>query len=188
MQKHVDRVLISRDAIAERVGQMAEQIADDFRSATGPAADGAEGSLSIIAIPTGSLIFLADLIRQLPMLMRVRLITVTSYPGKATASQGAKIEGQIPDDLAGHHVLVVDDILDSGNTIRLVQERIGQQKPASVRVCVLLRKRIPTAMALRPDYVGFDIDDEFVVGYGLDYDGYYRNLPDVVALKPEVLS
>jgi hypoxanthine phosphoribosyltransferase len=97
--------------------------------------------------------------------------------------------GALPgaEELADKHVLIVDDILDSGSTIRLVRQEIERRQPLSVRACVLLRKTIPSALATPCEYVGFDIPDEFVVGYGLDYDHYYRNLPDIGTLKKEAM-
>lgn len=184
MEHHVDRVLIDRRTIARRVEQMAHQIAIDLRLDSGDN----QPQLTLLAVLTGSLIFLSDLMRHLPLMMRLRLITVSSYPGKATATQGPRLEGSLPDDLAGQHVLVVDDILDSGRTIEVVRQQLLQRHPASVRVAALLRKQRADVPQIDADYVGFEIPDEFVVGYGLDYDGYYRNLPDLVTLKPEVIA
>lgn len=185
MQENIDRVLIDRHTIAARVGEMAEQIAADFSKVEG----GLDPvHITIVPILTGSLIFLADLIRRLPLMMQIRLVTVSSYPGKATTSQGIELKGQLPEDLTGHHVLIVDDILDSGRTIQYVTDLIAKRGCASVRSCMLLRKRIASAMNTHADYIGFDIPDEFVVGYGLDYDGFYRNLPEVVVLKKEVFA
>lgn len=146
-----------------------------------------DGEIVLVPILTGSIIFVADLMRCLPNKIRIGVVTATSYPGKSTTSQGAALASELPDDLEGKHVLVVDDILDSGNTIRLVREEIARRNPLSVRVCVLLRKQRPVAMDTPCEYVGFDIPDEFVVGYGLDYDDYYRNLPDIGTLKREAM-
>jgi hypoxanthine phosphoribosyltransferase len=129
----------------------------------------------------------ADLIRHLPHRVRISLVTVTSYPGRSTQSRGAQIEGALPADLQGKHIIIVDDVLDSGGTIRLIRDAVEQRGPRSVRVCVLLRKSVPAALSTPCDYVGFDIPDEFVVGYGLDYDNYYRNLPDVGTLRRDLL-
>ncbi|MBI1369987.1 MAG: hypoxanthine phosphoribosyltransferase [Planctomycetes bacterium] len=185
MREHIDRVLINRHIIARRVGEMADQIAADFKKAEG---DVPTPHITLVPILTGSLIFLADLMRQLPMMMRIQLVTVSSYPGTATKSQGVQLKGQLPEDLTGHHVLVIDDILDSGHTIAFVMDLIKQRNPASFKSCMLLRKQIPSAMNTHADYIGFDIPDEFVVGYGLDYNGFYRNLPDVCVLKKEVFG
>ena len=183
MEADVDRVLIDRARIAARVRELAGAIARDL----GPhVATGGEPCVTLIAVLTGSLIFLSDLIRQMPLMMRVRLVAVSSYPGTATSSVGPRMDGQLPEDLTGQHVLIVDDILDSGKTIAMVRGLVERRNPASVRTCALLRKQIASAMDVHADYVGFDIPNEFVVGYGLDYNGLYRNLPDVVTLKAEV--
>ncbi|MBI1372229.1 MAG: hypoxanthine phosphoribosyltransferase [Phycisphaera sp.] len=185
MHKNVERVLIPRDQIDVRVRELAAQIANDFRDESG----GDEPpELTIVSILTGSLIFLADLIRNMPLMLRLRMITVRSYPGKSMTSQPAEIEGRLPDDLTGQHVLIVDDILDSGQTITLVRDLLAERNPASVRTVMFLRKDTEPARETHVEYVGFDVPDEFVVGYGLDFDGYYRNLPDVVTLKREALK
>ena len=120
--------------------------------------------------------------------MRIGLLAVSSYPGENIRTQGSKILGQQLGDIRGRHVLLVDDILDSGGTIKAVVPLLESQGTASVRTCVLLRKDRPGVQDVQADYVGFDIPDEFVVGYGLDYNDYYRNLPDIVTLKREITS
>jgi len=182
MQLDIDRVLISQQQIAERVAELARAITADH---TAPAVDRPVG-LTIVPVLTGAMIFCADLIRQIPMAMRIGVLSVSSYPGQSVTSQGASVVAQQVGDLHGRHVLLVDDVLDSGHTIRLVQSVLRQQGAARVRTCVLLRKDRPTTQDIQVDYVGFDIPDEFVVGYGLDFDNYYRNLPDIVTLKREV--
>ena len=185
MQQDIERILIDRETLAKRVREMAQQITKDFQPPVGEPLE-----ITIVPILTGSFIFVADLIRDLPLRMQIRLISVSSYPGTATTSMPAKIGSDLddlPQSLAGCHVLLVDDILDSGQTLKLVSKNLSQRGPASLKTCVLLRKQRPQAMAQPVDYVAFDIPDEFVVGYGLDYDDYYRNLPDIVVLKPEVL-
>lgn len=190
MAKRIDRVLINRRTIADRVEEIAHEIADDIRREVGDArVDAAEpADVTLVPLLTGSVIFLADLIRHLPLMMRIGMIGVSSYPGKATRSRGVSITSALPVDLTGHHVTIIDDILDSGRTITAVRAELEKLNPASIKVCVLLRKKTPQARAIPVDYVGFDIDDEFVVGYGLDYDGYYRNLPEVVTLTEEAMA
>ena len=187
MQDDIDHVLIDRDAIDARLDELALTIAEDLQKETreGP------GEITLVPILTGSIIFLADLIRRLPIPMQIRVMSVTSYPGTSTSSKGASIEAaltKLPEDLSKNHVVIIDDILDSGNTLRLVKQTIEQRNPISLRTCVLLRKTIPSAMSFEVDYVAFDIPDEFVVGYGLDYNDYYRNLPDIVTLKKHVYA
>tara|TARA_Y100000589_G_scaffold320736_1_gene350990 strand:- start:174 stop:824 length:651 start_codon:yes stop_codon:yes gene_type:complete len=187
MQQDIERILIDRHTIANRVREIAEQITADFQEEGTPGLP----EITIVPILTGSFMFVADLVRDLPLRMQIRLITVSSYPGTSTESKPAKIGSDLDDlpaSLAGSHVLLVDDILDSGQTLRLVSELLSAKNPASLKSCVLLRKKRPAAMQQPVDYVAFDIPDEFVVGYGLDYDDYYRNLPDIVVLKPDVVS
>lgn len=150
-----------------------------------------DGHDRIIFVPilTGALVFAADLIRELSMKLSLRVVAVSSYPGTSVESKGAKLAGELPRDLAGKHVVIVDDILDSGQTLGLIDELVQTQKPASVRICVLLKKPPEVRKReVKAHYVGFDIPNEFVVGYGLDYDGFYRNLPYIGVLKQEAIG
>ena len=181
LHANIARVVVPRERIAERLGELARQIADDV---------GGE-PLTLAALLTGSIIFLADLIRRLPLMMRIHLVAISSYPGQSVRSQGVRMLGPMPDRLDGQFVLIVDDILDSGRTLAAAAERMRRAGAGQVRTCVLLAKpesrRAPDGLA-RADYVGFDIADEFVVGYGLDHGDYYRNLSDVVVLKEHTHS
>jgi hypoxanthine phosphoribosyltransferase len=172
---------LSRERIAARVAELAGQIVGDLDSRP----------LALAALMTGSLIFAADLIRQLPVRMRLHLVNISSYPGTATVSKGPRLLGPLPEDLTGQTVLLLDDILDSGRTLAKMVDVLKQAGAASVRTCVLLAKpprlRAPEGLQAA-DYVGFDIGEEFVVGYGLDYDDYYRNLPDIAVLKGDLAS
>jgi hypoxanthine phosphoribosyltransferase len=167
------RVVVARSDIALRVGELADQIANGYQ----------EKELTILAVLTGALIFLADLIRRMPVTMRVDLVSVSSYPGAATASRGPQVTAGWTVDLSGRHVLIVDDILDSGRTLAMLQAAVADAGAADVKTCVLLRKqRSDLPDRLQPEFVGFDVPNEFLVGYGLDHDSLYRNLPDVRAL------
>ncbi len=177
----IDRVLIRREEIAERIVSLGEAIKRDLDDLDD------ESEIVIVPILTGAVIFVADLIRQLPLKIRIGVVAASSYPGRTTQSKGVQLASALPDDLEGKHVLIVDDILDSGSTIRMIREEVSHRKPRSLRTCVLLRKQIPAAMATPCEYVGFDIADEFVVGFGLDYNNYYRNLPDICVLKKEAM-
>ena len=184
MRGDVDRVLISQDRIALRVHELARQITEDHRPRPGEG----EAEITIVPVLTGAMIFCADLIRHIPMAMKIGLLAVTSYPGRNVRSQGSRVIGETLGDVRGRNVLLVDDILDSGGTLRLVQGLLKDSGAAAVRTCVLLRKDRPSAREVPVDYVGFEIPDAFVVGYGLDYNNYYRNLPDIVTLKAHVLE
>jgi hypoxanthine phosphoribosyltransferase len=187
MQRFVEQVLITHASIAQRVRELAAEITADHAGTP----DGARAEVTIVPVLTGAMIFCADLIRHLPMRMKIGLLAVSSYPGTSMRTKGSTVlsESGICEGRAGvghvkgRHVLLIDDVLDSGGTIRLVREMVQRQEPASVKTCVLLRKPTEGARRTPVDYVGFDIPDEFVVGYGLDYDDYYRNLPDIVTLS-----
>lgn len=204
MLDDIERVLIDRATLAERVATVAAEIAADLgigpahgEAEDGPGAggmtpDAGDGGAEVTLVPilTGSMIFVADLVRHLPLRMRIHIISVSSYPGTATESRGPSVEAaltRVPEELAGRHVLVIDDILDSGRTLRAVTDLLHRRGPASLRTCVLLRKRREAAMRQPVDYVAFDLPDQFVVGYGLDYNDYYRNLPEICTLRPEVM-
>lgn len=176
MSHQIDQVLIPRRRIARRVRHLAAQITLDHQQS------GAE--ITLVPILTGAMIFCADLMRRLSMRLKMGLLTVSSYPGSSVRSQGPALLAQQLGELTGRHVLIVDDILDSGGTLGLVQGLVTELKPASLRTCVLLRKQRALQRTVTADYVGFDIPDVFVAGYGLDYDNYYRNLPDIVTLRP----
>ena len=183
MQGDIEKILISQQQIGMRVRELAEQITRDH---TPPKMNEAE--ITIVPILTGAMIFCGDLIRQLPLKMRIGLITVSSYPGSSLRTQGSQIIGQQLGDIRGRHVLLVDDILDSGGTIGSVVPILRELGAATVKTCVLLRKDRPITREMHVEYVGFEIPDAFVVGYGLDYDNYYRNLPDIVTLKPQIYA
>jgi hypoxanthine phosphoribosyltransferase len=184
MDRDIERVLISRQQIATRVRQLAAAITADHSP---PAvADGNE--ITIVPILTGAMMFCCDLVRESPMAMRIGMLAVSSYPGSSVRSQGTTLLAQQLGDVRGHHVLLVDDVLDSGGTLRTVLPILDTLGPLSVRTCVLLRKDRPESRDLPVDYVGFEIPDHFVVGYGLDYNNYYRNLPDIVILKDEAIE
>jgi len=181
---HIDKTIITQQAIAQRVRELALEITQDLS----PPNIQADSRIIIIPVMTGAMIFCSDLIRHMPLKVRICTLRVRSYPGSATSSQGAKlIETQL-DALTDCHLLLVDDILDSGNTLNLLTPILRTHQPASLRICVLLRKDRPEARSVAVDYIGFDIPDTFVVGYGLDYDDYYRNLPNIVSLKGQFIS
>ena len=184
MHGDIDRILIPQEKIAARVRELAREITADH---TPPSVSG-EAEISIVPILTGAMIFTADLIRHVPIAMKIGLMTVSSYPGRSIRTQGSSVIGQQLGDVRGRHVLLIDDILDSGGTLKLVVPLVKELGAETVKTCVLLRKDRPAARETPVDYVGFEIPDEFVVGYGLDYNDYYRNLPDIVVLKQDVIG
>jgi len=139
--------------------------------------------LTVIAVLTGSIIFLADLIRKLDMPLRVGVIQAKSYAG--TERGALSVNADMLPDVTGRDVLIIDDIFDTGHTLVEVRAFLDELRPRSVRTAVLVLKQGKQQVKLRPDYVGFEIPDVFVVGYGLDYNDAYRNLPYLAALEPQ---
>jgi hypoxanthine phosphoribosyltransferase len=180
LEADIERVLLSADEIAARIDGIAVELNRDL-AASGAGEDG----IVLMPVMTGSMLFVADLVRRLPQKLRLELALVSSYPGTAMESRGATLKMPLPTELEGRHVVIVDDILDSGGTIRFLREEVARQRPASMRSIVLLRKPRPDAADVPCEHVGFEIPDEFVVGYGLDFDGLYRNLPYIGTLHPD---
>lgn len=168
------KTLLSEDDLANGVGRMAAEI----NAAYG------DQPLTIVGILTGSVVLMADLIRKLEMPLRVGVVLASSYRGATTTRGELTINSEMMPDIKDRHVLLVDDIFDTGHTLNEITNRMHDLSPASVKSAVLLRKQgRQEVMDLEPDFVGFQIPDEFVVGYGLDYQDAYRNLPFVAALE-----
>jgi hypoxanthine phosphoribosyltransferase len=175
----LERVLFDAGSIQQRVAQMAREIERDCPG----------GELTVVALMDGALLFVSDLLRNFNLPVRLHTLSVSSYHG-ATASTGrVQLAQTLPFDVEGRHVLLIDDILDTGLTLGTVQDRLREEcGPRTLRTAVLLRKQRPREREVAVDYVGFDIPDEFVVGYGMDFQGHYRNLPCIGVLDPLQLS
>jgi hypoxanthine phosphoribosyltransferase len=165
-------VLISEARIQERVRALGRQIEADYQGKP----------LTIVAVLTGSLILLADLVRQIHLPLRVALLQASSYKGATTTAGALILNEAFAPDVAGRHVLLLDDILDTGHTLGTLVGLLRWRGAASVRTAVLLRKLGRQEVPLEPDYCGFTIPDAFVVGYGLDYNDDYRHLPYIAVL------
>lgn len=166
------KVLISQSEIQRGVSKLA----DDITAVYG------DRPLTIVGLMTGSIILLADLVRLLKMPLRVGVLQTSSYRG--TQRENLQIVGDLRLEIAGRDVLVIDDIFDTGHTLHEVLRHMAALGPSSLRSAVLLRKTGRQEITLQPDFVVFEIPDQFVVGYGLDYCDQYRNLPFVAALEP----
>lgn len=166
------KILITVEQLQKRVSELAEQIGKDYRGR----------SLTIVGVLTGSLIFIADLVRQLNLPLRIGLIQASSYRGATTQAGELRIGPELLPDLRNRHVLLLDDILDTGRTVSHLTQHIQGLGVASLRLGVLLRKQNRQEVRIEPDYVGFEIPDVFVVGYGLDYNDEYRHLPHLAEL------
>jgi hypoxanthine phosphoribosyltransferase len=167
------KTLLTEHQIQAGVRQMASRIREAHQ----------ERPLTVIGVMTGSVVLLADLIRLLDMPLRVGVVQASSYRD-GTSRGRLTINSELMPDIRGRDVLLVDDILDTGHTLKVLIERVAGLGARSVQAAVLLRKRGRQEVALEPDFVAFEIPDEFVVGYGLDYQDHYRNLPFVAALEP----
>ena len=174
LRKEIASVLIGPDRLRRRVARLGAEITADY--------SGRE--VVVVALLNGTLVFLADLIRKMEFPFRIETLRVSSYAG-GTAAPAPRLGNELPRELRGRHVLIVDDILDTGRTLVAVTRRLRTYRPASLRTCVLLDKAVPRSEDILPDYVGFRVPDVFIVGYGLDYDERHRNLPFVAELKQD---
>lgn len=174
--EHLEEVLFDQASIRARVLEMGREITDDYGG----------GEVVIVAVLQGGALFMADLIREIHLPLKLDSITVASYHGGTRSSGRVTFHQNRLPDVAGKDVIVLDDILDSGRTLGAIVRRLRDEcDPRSVRTAVFLSKRIERAEPIEADYVGFEVGNEFVVGYGLDYGGRYRNLPVVGVLKSE---
>lgn len=178
MQDDLARVLFDERTILHRLDEIAAEISRDYR----------DRELTVIAILNGSLMFMADLLRRIPLPLKLDCLSVASYHG-GVETTGELIFRQVAlPDIAGRHILILDDILDSGVTLAAVRQKLETAGPATIRVCVLLQKKKTRRRTVDADYVGFEIEDEFVVGYGLDYAERYRNLPCIGVLRIDLIN
>ena len=176
IHEDVEEVLLSGDQIAARVAELGTQLAADYAGRT-PV---------LVSVLKGSIVFLADLIRAMDVPLNVDLMEVSSY-GSATESSGqVRILKDLSSSIEGRDVVVVEDIIDTGLTLNYLLRYLAERHPASVRVCCLLDKPARRLAEIEIDYRGFSIPDRFVIGYGLDYDERYRNLPYVGVLRPSI--
>ena len=178
MRGDLEKVLFDEPAIHRRLDDIAAQISNDYR----------DRDLTVIAVLHGSLMFVADLLRRIPLPLKLDCLSVASYHEKAKSSGEIVFKQITLPDVGGRDILVLDDILDSGFTLAAVRETLETARPHSIRICVLLSKKKQRVREVDADYVGFEIEDEFVVGYGLDFRERYRNLPYIGVLRRELLE
>ena len=176
LEQDIERVLFSEEELDRRVSEIAAEINRDYA--------GKEPML--ISVLRGSFVFMADLIRKIEVPCTVDFMSVSSYGRGTTSSGQVQITKDLSDDIEGKDIIVVEDILDSGNTLSYLLQLLQARKPASMKLCTLLDKPDRRVKEVHVDYSGFTIPDEFVVGYGLDYAEKYRNLPYIGVLKPSV--
>jgi hypoxanthine phosphoribosyltransferase len=179
LHQDIDRILMNEQQIQQRVAEIATAIEADYAE---------EDDLLLICVLKGGYVFLSDLSRALKRPHHLDFMGISSY-GKGTTSSGAvQIIMDLKQPLNGRHVLIVEDIIDSGHTLSYLRQNLLARQPASLKICTLLNKPSRREVEVTVDYIGFDIPDEFVVGYGLDFDELYRNFPFIAVLKPEVFA
>ena len=178
MHDDVKTVLVSEEQLKAKVAELGAQISRDY----------AGKNLVLVSILKGSVVFMADLMRAVSIPCNIDFMVVSSYGGSTTTSGLVKIIKDLDGDLSGKDVLIVEDILDTGVTLSNLVPMLKMRNPNSVKICTILDKPSRRKADIQPDYEGFQVPDEFVVGYGLDYDEKYRNLPYVGVLKPEVYT
>lgn len=175
MQKDIEKILLSREVIASRVRELGKQISQDYQGK----------NLLVVGILKGALVFMADLVRQINIPVRLDFMVVSSYGSSSESSGVVRILKDLDMSVEGWHVLLVEDIIDTGLTLKYLRDNLLARGPESVKICALLDKPARRRVEVQADYCGFTIPDAFVVGYGLDYAEKYRNLPDLCVLKPE---
>ena len=173
-------VFLSEEDIAARVKAMATEI-DDYYNQIGAK------DVLVICILKGSITFTADLMRQMQTPLQLDFLQVASYDG-AMSTGKLKFRNELSTDITGRHLLIIEDIIDTGNTLARVIEKLWEHEPQSIKLCSLLDKPARRTVKLQGDFIGFSIPDHFVVGYGLDYNEHYRDLPFLGILKPEVYT
>jgi hypoxanthine phosphoribosyltransferase len=179
LEADIGEILLTEAEIAAKTAELGRRISEDY----------AGRNLTLVSVLKGSLPFMADLMRQISLPLRIDLMEVSSYGGTATESSGlVRIMKDLSASIADEDVLLVEDIIDTGLTLNYLVRYLRGKSPASLRICTLLDKPARRLVDIPVDYVGFEIPDQFVVGYGLDYSERYRNLRFVGVLRPEVYS
>ena len=176
MEKDIAKVLVTEEQIQAKVAELGEILTKEY-----------EGKNPIVVgVLKGVVVFYSDMIRQIKVPCQMDFMWISSYAGTESTG-GMVVRRDISNDIKGRHVLILEDIFDTGNSLDFTYKHLMEKEPASLKICTFLDKpeRRNPAVTLVPDYVGFTIPNEFVVGYGLDYDEYYRNLPYIGVLKPE---
>ena len=178
MHDDIKQVLLTKEQIEQRVAEMGKQITADYQGK----------ALIVVVLLKGAAWFATDLTRAIYLPLRVYFMVASSYGNGTSTTGNVKVKLDISENIAGKHVLVIDDIIDSGVTFAAISDMLRQNKPASLKTVALCDKADRRVNGMEADYVGFKIPDEFVVGFGLDYAGDYRNLPYIGVLKPAVYA
>lgn len=179
LRKDIAEILISEEELQQRIKELAQEVEADYAEIE---------NVVLLCVLKGAYIFLSDLSRLLTIPHEVDFMAVSSYGSSTTSSGAVRIVLDLKGDISDQHVLIVEDIIDSGRTLAYMRRNLLARSPASLRICTLLNKPERREVDVPVDYLGFDIPDEFVVGYGLDYAQHYRNFPFIAVLKQEVFA
>lgn len=177
MFNDIEKILISEEQINCRLKELGEMITRDYKD---------KDNILLVGVLKGAVIFMADIIRKINLPVQVDFMAVSSYGASTESSGVVRILKDLEEDVEGKHLLIIEDIIDSGLTLSYLYNILKSRKPASIKICALLDKPTRRKVDIKVDYLGFEIPDYFVVGYGLDYGERYRNLPYICVLKPEV--
>jgi hypoxanthine phosphoribosyltransferase len=177
LQNDIEKILISEDQIKKRLKELGEKITADYNG---------KDKFLLVGVLKGAVIFMSDLIRQIELPLQVDFMAVSSYGASTESSGVVRILKDLEENVEGKNLLIVEDIIDSGLTLSYMYSILKSRKPASIKICTLLDKPSRRRVDIKVDYLGFEIPDYFVVGYGLDYNEKYRNLPYICVLKPEI--
>lgn len=178
MKQDIDRILFSEEQLQAKIAELGRQLTEDYR----------DKDPIFVGVLKGCFVFMADLLRSTDIYCTMDFMAVSSYGDGVTSTGAVKINKDLSRDIAGRHVIIVEDILDSGITLSYLKNYLSVRKPASISIVTLLDKPSRRRADIKADYVGFEVEDAFVVGYGLDYAEEYRNLPYIGVLKSEVYS
>ena len=179
MEKDIEQILLTEEQIQERIRQLGETLSEEY----------AGKDPIIVGVLKGVVVFYADMIRQIKVPCQMDFMWISSYAG-TNSTEEMIVRRDVSADIKGRHVLILEDIYDTGNSLNFTYKHLMEKEPASLKICTLLDKpsRRKPGITLQPDYIGFEIPNYFVVGYGLDFNEHYRNLPYVGVLKPEAYN
>lgn len=176
MINDISKVLIAKEEIAKKVSELGNQISKDYESK----------NPVLICILKGSCVFFADLIRAVNIPVEIDFLAVSSYGASAATTGEVKVVKDLDKSIDGRHVIIVEDIVDTGLTLNFIKQMLTRRNTLSAKICTLLDKPYRRKLEIAPDYLGFEVENHFLVGYGLDYAEKYRNIPDICILKPEI--
>jgi len=180
MERDIEKILITEEEIQTKIRELGEILTEEYR----------DKNPIIVGVLKGVVIFYADMVRQIKVPCQMDFMWISSYAGTESAPGGMIVRRDVSQDIRGRHVLILEDIFDTGNSLDFTYKHLLSKEPASLKICTLLDKpeRRKPGITLQADYVGFTVPNEFVVGYGLDFNEHYRNLPYVGVLKPELYT